>query len=342
MNFIFDNIENFDEYNENKKTIIIPMKKSKFIFDEKCLESLKKNHREEYKNLENNYRKNKQLWDYESLDDYGIINKSIVTVNGFIIKSNKIFVNGGCRCGKNDGLPKLPIKKYDTVISITAKWASAIWHFPYEAFVALKNLPKELLRKVKIHVNNKNNYIIQWLKLINIDESQIITGNVYGEKIYLPRMGRCGNPYYDQILWIKDIIHKKINKNNKLEYVILIKRNKLRRLLNFEELKKELLNFCKLVNLKLYIHDDNNLPSLIEQQNNFNKAQYVFAPHGAGGIHLPALRKECWYIEFLNKDINICYSRLAYLLDVNYIGINMENQVINIQKIKNIYKTIIN
>ena len=103
-----------------------------------------------------------------------------------------------------------------------------IWHFPYEAFVALKTLPKELLRKVKIHINNKNNYIIQWLKLIDIDESQIITGNVYGEKIYLPRMGRCGNPYYDQILWIKNIIHKKIDKNNKLEYVILIKRNKLR------------------------------------------------------------------------------------------------------------------
>ena len=32
MNFIFDNIENFDEYNENKKTIIIPIKKSKFYF----------------------------------------------------------------------------------------------------------------------------------------------------------------------------------------------------------------------------------------------------------------------------------------------------------------------
>lgn len=174
--------------------------------------------------------------------------------------------------------------------------------------------------------------------MLNIDISQIITGNVFGELIYLPRMGKCGNPYYNQILWIKDIIYKNINTNNEFKYTILVKRNNSRKLKNFDKLKEELLNFCNKVNLKLYIHDDNNLPTLIEQQNYFNKAKYVFSQHGASGIHIPALKKDSWYIEFLNKeDINICYSRLAYLLDINYIGLSIENSIIDIDKIKNIY-----
>jgi len=49
------------------------------------------------------------------------------------------------------------------------------------------------------------------------------------------------------------------------------------------------------------------------------------------------MKKISWYIEFLSvEDINLCYSRLAYLCNVNYKGISMFNSLIDLKKIQNI------
>ena len=45
-----------------------------------------------------------------------------------------------------------------SVISISSMWAAGIWHFPYEAFVALKALPHDILYNTKIHVSKKTNF----------------------------------------------------------------------------------------------------------------------------------------------------------------------------------------
>ena len=123
------------------------------------------------------------------------------------------------------------------------------------------------------------------------------------------------------------------------EYIILIKRNNRRPIKNYNQLEQLLVNFCKHTNLKLYIHDDNKLPPLIEQQQIFNKAKLVLAPHGAGGIHIPAMKSDSWYIEFLSiEDINICYTRLAYMCNINYKGVSMSNLTIDLMNVINILK----
>ena len=344
-NFVFDNINLFNKYFQIHETLKYNINKSHFFLDNHCLHLLKNSKKESYRKIYINYIKHKTIFTREDnyLNDFGILKNCFVESNGIIVYNNKFLINGGCLWKKSE--IKLPnnknITKYSNVISIACKWGSEIWHFPYEAFVALKMIPNDILKMCKIHVTKKTKYIIEWLNLMNINQSQIIEGKIIVENLYIPRMGKCGNPYYSQILWIKDIICKNLITNYKLEYVILIKRNKKRILKNHNEIKDEIQLFCDNNGFKLYIHDDSKLPSLEEQHIMFSKAKYVFAPHGAGGINIPAMRKESWYIELLdNNDINFCYSRLCNLLDINYIGLSMDNYHINIEKIKYIYKEI--
>ena len=57
----------------------------------------------------------------------------------------------------------------------------------------------------------------------------------------LPRMGKCGNPYYSQKLWLRDLVYKP---EENLEYVIIVKRNFRRSSQNFQELLEKLKLVC--------------------------------------------------------------------------------------------------
>lgn len=337
--YIFDNINNknihhVNNYDSDNNNDINFINNKTFTFDKDCLIALKNNHRPFYHETAKRCIENITIFDIEPYyKDYIIIDNALINTEGAILTSNnELYYNGGCLCR---GTNTIFDKKFheDIIISITALWAGNIWHFPYEAFVALMSIPQNILYETKIHVSKINKYVIQWFKFLNIPETQLITGCVYANKIYLPRMGKCGNPYYSQIKWIKSIVNKNIH-DTPFEYLIVIKRNSSRALRNYNVLEEVLDKFCKKINLKLYIHDDNNLPSLIDQQNAFNKAKIVFAPHGAGGIHIISMKSTSWYIEFLSvEDINICFSKLAYFCNINYKGISMKNSTVDIEKL---------
>jgi len=334
--YIFDNINSISNTKLNND---IFNSSSIFSFDDECLKSLQNNHRESYKDLAKRYIKKEQLFDIESYkNDYIILNNCFVNNNGVILTSDKKrFINGACLSKDINYLFKLDINKNETVISITTLWGGSIWHFPFESFVALMSIPKDILNKSKIHVPKISNYIIQWLNFLNIQLSQLITGDIYANTLYIPRQGKCGRPYYSQVKWLKNIINDSSILNFSCDYMILIKRNSSRKLQNYNELEILLKTFCNKFRLNLYIHDDNNLPSLLKQQEMFSKAKIVFAPHGAGGINIIAMKEKSWYIEFIcSKNINVCYSRLAYLCNINYKGISMTNSKIDLKKVNNI------
>ena len=333
--FIFDNKDKLNSYTKQPEKDIKLAKTNKFYLSNKCLQYLSENNRESYKEIGRKYSEDLQPFIPEKYpNDYALLNNCYINSLGVIItEKSDVLVNGGCKCNEREiTYSNLNLINYKSVVSISAKWTEGIWHFPFEALVALKCIPKHILTSSKIHVTQKNNYIIQWLNLLGIKEDRVISGNIIADKLYLPRMGKCGNPYYSQIRWLRDLVYKP---QENLEYVIIVKRNFRRSSQNFKELLEEITSFTKSKNLKLYIHDDTKLPSLVEQQNIFSKAKYVFAEHGAAGIHMISMNKNAYYIEFLNSDINICYSRLAYLLDINYIGISSTNKISNL---KNIYK----
>ena len=348
--FIFDNtnnlkyFQNTDDISQN--LINIP----EFSLDNGCLLALQNNHRDEYKNIAKKYIQRESFFDIKTYqNDYIILDNSLVNSNGVIMTNNQIFLNGGCLCNINNSFEG-NIQRHDNVISISAMWSDGIWHFPFESLVALKVVSKDIIDKCNIHVSRINKYIIQWFELINIPSSKLISGNVNAKKLYIPRMGKCGHPYFSQIKWLQQIVHRHLINDDKFQYIILIKRNKKRPLKNHIQLEELLNFFCKRFNLKLYIHDDNNLPPLKQQQKIFNRAKYVFAPHGAGGIHLVSMREGSWFIEILSgnpirvnssisSDINICYSRLSYLCSINYKGILMNSDsTIDLKKIEKVLK----
>ena len=344
IKFIFDSPTYMSSLHINKENNIkfIFNKQSYFSLDTDCIHALQINHRNEYKDLANRYTNKNTLFDIEMYkNDYIIISDSIISNTGIIINKNgEIFANGGCwwssintNLHKPSDISKINSKE-KTIISIASLWAQGIWHFPFEALVALKSIPNTILNNSKIHVSEITPFIIEWFKFLNIESSQLITGDVHAENIYIPRMGKCGWPYFDQIKWLQNIVHTHIQDKMPIKYVILIKRNHRRLLHNHDELEAYVKTFSKDHNLKLYIHDDNKLPSLKEQHKIFNQAKYVFAPHGAGGINLISMPKKSWYIEFLPvKNIQMCYTRLSYLLNINYIGISMKNMTIDIKNL---------
>lgn len=339
-NFIFNKIDK-ERIKKNNNIIDNSFNfESTFFIDTGCIQALKNNLRESYKTIGDNYLNNKEIFSIEKYEnDYIELNNSFVNADGLIkteLNMNNTYINGGCLCGKiNYIFNHDNVKKYDTVISITSMWSSGIWHFPYEAFVALMSVPKDILQNCKIHVSKITNYIIQWFELLNISQTSLITGDIYANTLYIPRMGKCGNPYYSQIKWLKSVVNSNLLKMEKPnEYIILIKRNNRRRLRNYNDLERLLKNFCKKTKYDLYIHDDNHLPSLLEQQKIFNNSKVVFAPHGAGGINMISMKKTSLYVEFLSvQNINLCYSRLAYLCGINYIGISMSNSKVDLNKI---------
>lgn len=320
------------------------------------IESLHENHREAYRELaktlyvsENNMEtvinhKTDEIFPIEKYDK-GVVHivNGITNPHGVILTENKTYLNGGCLCNSSQYLQltyrqvEPQISHYDNVITIAALWAEGIWHFPSEAFVALMCISEKMLNDTStyIHVSKKTSFVLQWFPFLHIDESRVIDGFVYAKNLYIPRMGKCGNPYKAQSLWLKNILKSSLPSFNTQQYVILVKRNQRRPLQNFEQVKTFVYDFANKHQLTIYEHNDSNLPPLQIQQQYFNQAKYVFAPHGAAGIHLFAMKPESHYIEFLDvKNMNVCYMRLAYILNIHYIGVDMSQNYVNMNALQ--------
>ena len=181
-------------------------------------------------------------------------------------------------------------------------------------------------------------------KLINIDRSRLIFGNVFATKVYIPKK-HLSEQYTNLhcINWFKKIISKYIRNTNTIRYVVLVKRN-TRNFSNFEEIRTKIDEFSKQQNLELLIHDDSNLPSLIEQLNIFNQSKYIFSPHGATGILIPAMRPDSWYIEFIKEEWYTTLprgggenmARIAYGSSINYYMVSSKGDEVKLEKLINI------
>ena len=322
--FNIDSIKKYDSTlkineNYNKDTNI-------FYIDSELVKELKNNHREEYKNIANKLENNSINNIYDSSNDkfnYIILNNCIMDHNGIIYREEDKYYKCGCYIDNvNNNYTYRDLydysKKYDKIINISEMWGNGIWHFPMECLSSLMSINKEILydKNIYIQVTQKTKYIIDWLKIIDIESDRIIDGLCYGKEVYIPKICKCGNPRYNEILWLKNNVNKIINNSNNINddqknnLVILIKRNNSRQLSNFSELLELVKNICNNNNLELYIHDDN---------------------------HLPSLNKDATFIEFLDiENINLCYTRVAYFLNINYIAIPYKNKLINKEKINNI------
>ena len=269
---------------------------------------------------------------------------AVVSVRGHIITSKSIYYNGGCVKKDRPFAPreisqifsqsKAICPSYKKAVSIAALWTWGVWHFPMEALVALKCITN--FEDVHLHISKKNDLCMGWLKLIGVDipEDRIVDGRIHAQELIFPEMGGCGNPYYNQVVWLRQRVLKTLgNAAKPNDLFILIKRSARRSVKNHDTYEELCKTFCNKHGLTFWLHDDLLLPSLQGQMKIFNRAKIVMGPHGGGGVNLIATRPGAYFVEFLmTTDINICYTRFAEFLDINYIGLPYGNAGIDVDK----------
>lgn len=346
--FIWDNIEIFDEIVRlSPEPLQTRQPSSTWYAHPIIIERMKK--KKNYQQLAIKYETKRDLFSYSSICEYGVIQSPCKITNVgtvYNMKTSTYYTNGGCRC-RDINTEHIPLDEgiYQAtdhpVISVTELWGHGIWHFPFEVFVALCTMPKHILHTSIIHVNEKTQYVMWWISQLGINPSHVICGHIYSKRLtFIPRLGKCGNPYVNQIFRLQHTIKRHIPPSMPVKYVTIVKRTKARITKNFDELLAIVTQFAESIGLQVYIHDDSNLPDLLMQQGAFHQSQYVFAPHGAAGIHIPAMKPGAHYIEILDDGLymNMCYARVAYWTSINYYALPMYNSVVELNNVKDIIK----
>jgi hypothetical protein len=351
-NYIFNN-ENINIIDSQNKEVKYDIKNNIYI-EKKLIETLLQNHPETYKEIAKKI--NDQT--FTGFDDsknnkfsnrLAILDNCIITKNCNIIIDKIIYRTTHqyqshlynetletLNLNKND------LEKYEEIICLSGLWSSGIFHFPLEFFCGLNVFDSYDINKknIVVHVEKKTNYIMQWLKLWDINDDQIIEGNAFGKKIYIPEFATSGTPELFHLGWLQNIVQNNIKQNNQNK-IILIKRSKTRSITNFNIIERFTTKLAKKHNLILKIHDDINLPGIIEQFQYFSEAKIIIAPHGAGLVNLLSCKKNTIIIEIMDKDyINLCFTRIAYLLELKYYGILSKNYIVDMNDIINIMKNI--
>ncbi|CAC5404381.1 unnamed protein product [Mytilus coruscus] len=275
--------------------------------DSENILSLKQNHREVYRQLgkilDDNDIQKLQAW--HGLDTRLKLGERIATFNDVVVSSDGWIVdskydlavrNGGCQTTTNLLVRKFLVTRYRSVITIAARWCEGIWHFPMEALVGLVHITDYNKQNSFIHVSEKNEWVMQWLKLIGVNKNRVIHGTISADTLIVPQMAKCGSPSLDQLQWLRKSIPLKVSLNK--HSILLIKRTRKRVMPNFDEIQSLVEKFAKEVNLDFVLHDDRSLPSLILQLERFSKASIVIGPHGAGMVNLIASKNRTCVIEF--------------------------------------------
>ncbi|CAC5416228.1 unnamed protein product [Mytilus coruscus] len=156
-----------------------------------------------------------------------------------------------------------------------------------------------------IHVTQKNLYVMQWLKLVKIDEKNVIDGTILADTLYVPEVGTCGSPSMEKIQWFRKTILPNVHRNIR-NSVLLIKRTKSRVMPYFDKIQLLVENFAKQAKLDFNLHDDRSLPTLEIQLERFGNSSIVIGPHSAGMVNLIASQRETCVVEFTPIESNVC------------------------------------
>lgn len=276
--------------------------------------------------IERNDLKGMRRWN--GLNDLGsyrgrkaTFNDVLVFSSGWIIQKTRHLAvrNGGCLSQSGLLVHNATVARYKRVVSIAVFWGEGSWHFPMEALAGLAYITETEIWSSFIHVTQKNNLVLQWLKLVGINEKRVIHGTILADYLIVPEIGKCGSPSLNHIQWLYK--KRNISVPTKRNTVLLIKRNKNRVMPYFAKIQSIVENFANVGNLNFLLHDDNDLPSLPVQLQRFANASIVIGPHGGGMVNLIASSKGTCVIEFAPMEANVCYMRLSYLLGLTYVAI---------------------
>jgi predicted O-linked N-acetylglucosamine transferase (SPINDLY family) len=278
-----------------------------------------------------NHNKNHTVIDWNNLTNYNGIQEYVCTINNVLIMNDgNIYHNSNIVFNPNNN--SIPINKNnnivhcDKLINIVQQWGYGYYHWINE------QLPK-IIQVQKYMANNnldiseykfliyKTPFIIESLKYIGINEKQIMpfnNSNTYTVKqcIYSNNI-RGGNPAYENIFNIRESYN--INNNagdidEDSKCCIIIKRNGLRKIKNFNVLFNQLKRSYPNKNWVVYENMDFN-----ETVKLFSRAELIIGAHGAGLSNIVFSPLNTHIIELVSDtDPNVCYWHLSNILNNNY------------------------
>lgn len=112
--------------------------------------------------------------------------------------------------------------------------------------------------------------------------------------------------------------------------ILVIERHKTRSITNVHIVHNVIQSFAQTNNMKLLMHSDTTLPSLVDQMRNFAEADIVVAPHGAGLMFTTFVPYTSCIVEFTHPNNPFCYAHIAYVRNLSYIMHDMRDNTINI------------
>eukprot|EP00457_Paulinella_chromatophora_P008873 gb/GEZN01008922.1/.p1 GENE.gb/GEZN01008922.1/~~gb/GEZN01008922.1/.p1 ORF type:complete len:371 (-),score=-6.68 gb/GEZN01008922.1/:264-1346(-) len=240
-----------------------------------------------------------------------------LTGDGMITTSDAAFQIYSCIPGSkktNLSCSDIPL---DIVISVAWGWGSGHYHFPAECMSPISwllDLFPDIQENVYIHVIDKTSYQMQWLELIGIPDSRVVSGSICAKRLLLAS-SECGSVGILQAFSLRKRLLNHLNssrESNNSFLPLIINRNS-RTYHNWRQLWSQVPHVP---------HDDTYLGNVETQLRRFVSAHMIIAVHGAGEINMITAKPGACIFEFFTnpKEFNGCYFTLAASLGFRYWG----------------------
>ena len=166
-----------------------------------------------------------------------------------------------------------------------------------------------------------------------MDSSRVVSGAIVADWALIPEMGRCGSPSARQISSMQMLL-RNVDANKPKRTMVLIRRRGTRQISNHDDVKRVLGDWALANRFILREHDPSPTTSLRDQIALFRDASVVVGMQGAGLLFTAALAANSTVIEFLPRShSNVCFVRLSYHLGHCHIVIQLENDVVDVEKV---------
>jgi len=255
---------------------------------------------------------------------------AVVTQLGDVITDGLKLVLYACSHDVNPSLRSdlESIPQYNEMFVVSQYWGTAVFHRMSEIVPRIALFVDFLTanQEIRILAPETGGRLAEFLGIIGLDSSRLVTGVVRAKIVYQPRSTGCGfaNVQESQIssqLYREHIIRTfPTQPRNRL---ILIRRSGLRRFTEQQKIEAAMQRAARDFNLTYTLFIDNPTPSLNDTMMMFHSAVVVVGPHGGGLSNICFSQPGTYVVEGVCNlpHVNLCYQRLAHILGHRWHGV---------------------
>lgn len=249
---------------------------------------------------------------------------------------------------------------YESVVVLSTEEGARAWHFVMEALTGWSSLhrmahgdltPSLFSRllvddEVRVHVSKKTPWVVEWLRVAGVDTSRVIEGTVFGERVYVPRAGRCGFASYSHLQWLRKIMTEAIFMED-IEtqagatappFVVHVVQRGEHELINSNAAAIAVSGAAARHGSYVKTHDYAHLGSLVAQASKFANCSVVVGSHGLGNMWSFMARPQSALVELLPYDhgsitVQPWYAFMTIKRRMSYIGLATQKNTVDVDKL---------